>query len=182
MANEYLIKKWRLWFKALDRKHAGQLTRADQRRDVDAYIKLTGLEGESRTDAITLINSYWDEFVFHGKSGPVTEEQFIEMTKDRFRAGEDTFMEVYRKAVIADVKMIDQGGKGYITEEEFTCTNKSMGLENEAWNKMYYNAFNPKNGKVPNVVISDAWVDFYFNEDSSTRDVVLDVFEKYPDL
>ncbi|XP_045214110.2 sarcoplasmic calcium-binding protein-like [Mercenaria mercenaria] len=182
MANEYLIKKWRMWFKALDRKHAGQLTQADEQRDENAYVKLAHLEGERKTEAIKTFHSFWDKFVFHGKSGPVTEEQFIKLTNDDYKANKKAFIEDIRKACDADIKVIDHDGKGFITEEEFITADKSLGLEDEAWNKMYFNSFNPKDGKVPNAVLCDAWADFLVSEDSSKKDVVLDAFEKFPDL
>ncbi|XP_060552290.1 sarcoplasmic calcium-binding protein-like isoform X2 [Ruditapes philippinarum] len=182
MANEYLIRKWRVWFKSVDREHTGQLTQKDEKRTEETFLKLGHLEGEEKEKAIKTSQSQWDQFVFHGKSGPVTEAEFIESTNKSFMADKKQFEDIMRKACTENATVIDPEGKGYLTEEEYTNIYKAFGFNHDEWLKSFFNVFDNGDGKAHTDSIVDAWVHLLTSEDDSKADMLLETLEKCPDL
>lgn len=182
MANEYLIKKWKLWFKCMDRQHKGYLTKEDQKKEEEEFVKLHQLEGERKEEVKEVFQNLWDQVIFHGKKGPVTEQEFVDMTNEDFKKGKAEFEETVRKLFLEDLKAVDQTGEGSLTEEMFLKSYKAAGFTNEEWNKKLFQVYSPVNGKAPFDNMIDAWVHFLINEDSSKKDDVLEVLESYPDL
>ncbi|XP_045168939.2 sarcoplasmic calcium-binding protein-like [Mercenaria mercenaria] len=182
MANEYLIKKWRMCFKLMDVKHAGQISREDEKQEEEAYVKLAHLEGKRKEEILETSHRLWNNFVFRGKPGPITEEEFIDMTNTEYKTDKAKFIADMRKDCADDMSCFDLKQQGFVTEEEFIMGCKAAGMENEKWNRDFFRSFNPTDGKVDvNVMIED-WVQFLTEDDSSKKDAIMDAMQSYQNL
>ncbi|XP_053374617.1 uncharacterized protein LOC123531732 isoform X2 [Mercenaria mercenaria] len=148
----------------------------------EAFVNLAHLEGERKEEVLHTSQKLWDQFVFRGKTGPVTEDGFIQMINDDLKKDRKKFEENMRKACIDDLKIVSQSGNDYLTEEEFINAYKAVGFGNDDWNKKLFQAFDPVDGKVNNDKIVEVWFQFLVSEDSSKKDVALELLESYPDL
>lgn len=147
----------------------------------EAYAKAAHLEGECKKEFMEATNKLVDELVFHGKSGPITEDEFVELTNNDLKNGKDKFVEKMKKGLEADFKIWDQKGTGSIAEEEFMVAFKSVGMDNEAWNEKFFQVFNAVDGTVHVKDYVDVMLPFLVSEDSSKADPVLELFESYPE-
>lgn len=181
MANEYLIKKWRLWFKFIDMKHKGEVSKEDFKEEEEAYAKAAHLEGECKKEFMEATNKFVDELIFHGRSGPITEDDFIELTNNDFKNDKEKFGEKMKKGLAADFKIWDRKGAGSITEEDCLIAFKSVGLGDETWIKKFFETFNPVDGQISLKSYVDKMLPFLVSEDSSVQDPVLELFESYPE-
>lgn len=180
MANEYLIKKWRLWFKFLDAKNTGKVSREDEKREEEEFVKLAHLEGERKEEVLKTSSRLWEQFVFRGKAGPITEDEFVEMTKYEFEADRDKFVEKMKQGCVDEFKILDQTGQGLLDEEMFINGFKAAGIQNETWIKMFFQAFNPVSGNISLDVYRDAMVQFMVDEDNTKKDIFIEALESYP--
>ncbi|XP_045202196.2 sarcoplasmic calcium-binding protein-like [Mercenaria mercenaria] len=178
MANDYIIYKWHLWFGAIDINHKGQISAADVQQEGESFSKLSHVDAERRKEILAKLHKLWNEYVFRGKTGPINEEEFIEMNRHQYEADKAKFQAGMRKcysSFFSDI--IDVYHEGFVTEEEFVNLMKACGHENVALVKMLFSFYNPVGGKVPSQVLVDSWVQFLTSDDSSQNDVVKTALE-----
>ena len=135
------------------------------------------LEGERKEEVLTTSHRLWNNFIFRGKPGPITEQDFIDMTNQDYKTDKAKFVENIRKDCVDDVSCFDFKKQGFITEEDFLMGCKAAGMENEQWNKTFFNTFKPVDGKIGVDVMVDAWVKFLTEEDSSKEDLVMETLQ-----
>ncbi|XP_053373654.1 sarcoplasmic calcium-binding protein-like [Mercenaria mercenaria] len=177
MANDYLISKWRMWFKCLDVKHGGKIARTDE-DEIDAkFAHLHHLEAEKKKDTMKQLDTWWDEYIFRQRPGPISEQDFVDMQNDDFKADKEKFKQrmVTCMKIIFDILNISH--EGSMTEQEFVIAYRSAGHENIKLDTDFFNAYEPVNGKVSVQKMCDSWVQFTTCEDSSVKDIVKDAFE-----
>ncbi|XP_053374302.1 sarcoplasmic calcium-binding protein-like [Mercenaria mercenaria] len=92
MANDYLISKWRMYFKAIDAKNEGRITKEYITEDKTKFADYHHLEGTRREDMMERIEQWFDKYILQGKSGPISEQEFVDMLNDDFKADRDKFV------------------------------------------------------------------------------------------
>ncbi|XP_045168946.2 sarcoplasmic calcium-binding protein-like [Mercenaria mercenaria] len=178
MANEYIINKWKLWFRAIDINHKGQILSADVQQEGETFAELSHVDAEKKKEILANLHKLWNEYVFRGKTGPINEEEFVEMNSQQYEADKAKFQAGLRKcytALFSDI--IDVYHEGFVTEEEFVNIMKACGHENVALDKKFFSFYKPDGGKVPLQVLIDSWVQFTTSDDSSQKDVVKEALE-----
>ncbi|XP_053397082.1 sarcoplasmic calcium-binding protein-like [Mercenaria mercenaria] len=177
MAKEFLINKWRLWFRVLDVKGTGQYSREDEAQDEARYARLSHLDPEHKEEVVEALRGLMDEYYFRGKQGPIYEQEFVDMNNDDFKADKGKFEERMKKCFETGYKIFETNGDGMITKDAFQKAYFAYGHKNlELVNKLFQ-SYNPVDDKVPVKTIADSWVLFTTNEDSSVRDVVREALE-----
>ncbi|XP_060552287.1 sarcoplasmic calcium-binding protein-like [Ruditapes philippinarum] len=171
MANDYLKSKWRLWFRLYDVKHKNKLSGEDVKEKEERFAAINHLDPEQKKKVIETMDKLLSENVFYGKPGPITEDEFVEMQNDDFKADKDKYVEKRRKYFTTVFSMVDLCGEG-ITEEEFVNAFKALGHDNVSLDKKFFHDFKPVDGKIPRSVFVDALVQFTTCEDSSKEDLV----------
>ncbi|XP_053374618.1 sarcoplasmic calcium-binding protein-like [Mercenaria mercenaria] len=171
MANDYLKGKWRLWFSVYDAKHKHQLSKEDVKEKEEKFAILNHLDAERKKQVIETMNKLLSENVFYGKSGPISEDEFVDMQNEDFKADKDNYVAKRRKYFTTVFNMIDLYGEG-ITEEEFVNAFRAMGHDNVSLDKKFFQDFKLVDGKIPLSVFVDAMVQFTTCEDSSKPDLV----------
>jgi hypothetical protein len=143
----------------------------------EAFVKLAHLEGKRKDEVLETSHRLWNNFIFRGKPGPITEQEFIDMTNNEYKEDRRKFTEKVRKDCMDDVSCFDYKKQGFVTEEEFLTGCKAAGMENEQWNKDFFRIFNPVEGKIEVNVMVEAWVRFLTEEDSSKKDLIMECLQ-----
>ncbi|XP_045169697.2 sarcoplasmic calcium-binding protein-like [Mercenaria mercenaria] len=177
MANDYLISKWRMWFKSLDVKHDGKIERTDENEVVVKFAHLHHLEAEKKKDIMKQLDTWWDEYVFRQGPGPISEQDFVDMQNDDFKADKEIFKQRMVTCMKTIFGIINISHDGLMTEQEFVIAFRSAGHENIKLDTDLFNAYGSVNGKVSVQKICDSWVHFTTCEDSSVKDIVKDAYE-----
>lgn len=145
----------------------------------ESFVKMSNLDEDRKKQVVESSKKLWNEFVFHGKDGPVSEEEFIAMTNESFQKDKRKFEENIRSGCNADLRALDQNNEGLLIEEVFLNAYKAGGFHNDEWNKKFFQDLNPVDGKVPFDNLTNAWVQFLVSEDSSKKDVIMEILELY---
>ncbi|XP_045168996.2 sarcoplasmic calcium-binding protein-like [Mercenaria mercenaria] len=178
MANDYVINKWRLWFRAMDINHKGQISSADVQQEGETFAELSHVDAERRKEILADLHKLWNEYIFRGKTSPINEEEFVEMNCHQYEDDKAKFQAGLRKCYTAFFSdIIDVCHEGFVTEEEFVNIMKAGGHENVAFHKKFFSFYKPDGGKVPQQFLIDSWVQFTTSDDSSQKDVVKEALE-----
>lgn len=119
----------------------------------------------------------WDDIVFHGTPGPITEQAFVDAHNNAFKTDKAKFVENMQNCYTRLVDLIDISGEGSVTLQEMINAFKSIHHENIAIDKKFFESYNPVDGKIPSKIFVDSWVQFVTCEDSSKRDLVKEALD-----
>lgn len=120
---------------------------------------------------------WWNDFIFRGKEGEISEQQFVESLNKDYKADKKKFIKNMQDCFDMLFDVIDTNKDRSISEEEFLVAFKAYGHENVALDTKFFKAYNPVDELVPMKNIVDSWVDFTTSEDSSKPSVVKTAFE-----
>lgn len=176
MANDYLKGKWGLWFRMIDARHKSKLSMDDIKENEDRFAIISHLDAEKKKEIVSKLNKLVNENIFYGKDGPITEQDFIEMQNEDFKADKENYIEKRKNYFTTLFGIIDLTGEG-VTEEEFVNVFRAAGHENVQLDKQFFQRFNPVDGKIPLNVFVDAMVQFTTCEDSTKPDSVKEGIE-----
>ena len=134
-------------------------------------VILNRIEGEEKKQVIETITKQVNENLFYGKPGPISEEEFVAMQDEDYKADKDKYIEKRRKyfTVLFETMNLSEGS---VTEEVFVNAFRASGHDNIALDKQFFQSYNPVDGKVPLSTFIDSWVQFTTCEDSSKPDIV----------
>lgn len=118
---------------------------------------------------------WWNDYIFCGKTGDISEADFLNTMKAEYKVDKKKFQEKMAKCMDSIFDVIDTNKDRSISLEEFNISFQAYGQEKIAGDDKFFNAFNPKDGLVPLRDLSEAWVDFLTNDDSSKANPVLKV-------
>ncbi|XP_060552288.1 sarcoplasmic calcium-binding protein-like [Ruditapes philippinarum] len=171
MANEYLKNKWRMWFGAIDAEHKHKLSHDDITAKENRFVILNHIEGDQRKQVMATIDKQVNENVFYGKPGPISEDEFVAMQDEDFKADKEQYIAKRRNYFTILFQTMNLSEEG-VTEEVFVNAFRASGHDNIALDKQFYHLYNPVDGKVPLSALIDSWVQFTTCEDSSKPDIV----------
>jgi len=178
MANDYLVSKWKIWYKSLDVNHDGKISYADVEDSRKQFTDLHKLDTDLKQKTNTNFDIWWDNFIFHGdKSVEISEEQFVADLNSQLKEGKDKFKEKMQACFNMFFDVIDTNQDRSISEDEFLIAFKAYGHENVALDTKFFNGYKPKEGLVPLKDIVTSWVTFATSENSSDDDIVKKNFE-----
>lgn len=178
MANDYLVSKWKLWYKSLDVNHDGKISIEDVEESRSKFSDLHKLDAEKSKQVQENFTKWWNEFVFRGKTGEISEQEFIDALNNDLKTDKAKFTADMDKCFNIFFDVIDTNKDRSISEEEFLIAFKAYGHENVALDTKFFQAYNPKDGLVSLREIVDSWIDFVTGEDSSkSGSIVKTAFE-----
>ncbi|KAL4222880.1 hypothetical protein ACF0H5_018920 [Mactra antiquata] len=177
MPLEYLVAKWKLWYKSLDVNHDGTISFADVEESRNKFTELHGLDEEKKKQVLENFENWWNIYIFKNKTGEISEEDFVGTLTKEYIACKDTFIENMKKCFNTLFDVIDTNKDRSISEDEFLIAFKAYGHENVALDKTFFTAYKPVNGLVSLRTIVDSWVDFVCSDDKDKPDVVKAGFE-----
>lgn len=119
----------------------------------------------------------WDDIVFHGKPGPITEQEFVDAHNESFKADKGKFLVDMQNCYTRLVDLVAVSNKGSVNLQEMINALKSIHHENIAAGKQLFESYNPVDGNIPSKVLVDSWVQFTTCEDSSKRDILKEALE-----
>jgi len=167
MANDYLVAKWKLWYKSLDVNHDGKISIEDVEESRAKFSDLHKLDTEKSKQVQENFTTWWNEFVFRGKSGEISEQEFIDALNDDLKKDKAKFQSEMTRCFNIFFDVIDTNKDRSISEEEFLIAFKAYGHENVALDTKFFKAYDPKDDLVSLREIVDSWIDFVTGEDSS---------------
>ncbi|XP_045169642.2 sarcoplasmic calcium-binding protein-like [Mercenaria mercenaria] len=171
MANEHLKNKWRMWFGVIDAQHKHRLSHEDITEKENKFAIINHLDAEKRKQVMDTIDKLVNENVFYGKPGPISEDEFIDMQNEDFKADKESYIAKRRNYFTVLFQTMHLSGEG-VSEEEFVNAFRASGHENIALDKQFFQMYKPEDGLVPLSVLIDSWVQFTTCEDSSKLDIV----------
>nr|BAA75225.1 sarcoplasmic calsium binding protein [Pseudocardium sybillae] len=174
---EFLVAKWKIWYKSLDVNHDGTISFEDVEESRNKFTELHGLDEQKKKFVLENFEKWWNEFVFRGKTGEISEEEFVATLTQEYTADKDTFNKKMEKCFDVLFDVIDTNKDRSISEDEFLIAFKAYGHENVAKDNQFFQAYKPKDGLVPLREIVDSWVDFATNPDASKKSVVKAAFD-----
>lgn len=172
MANDYLKYKWRLWFRAIDAKREGKIHMEDKREEGERFLETSLLDERQRTRVQEYLNRMYSDYVFRGKHGHLTEQEFVDMHDRDFKANSHAFIDKMRTCGDLIYGIYDVNGKGALTEEEFITAVTIGSNEHVEQVKAIFHSYNPFGGEISIRVLTEAWVHFSTSEDSSKLDII----------
>ncbi|XP_052250119.1 sarcoplasmic calcium-binding protein-like isoform X4 [Dreissena polymorpha] len=177
MANAFLVSKWKIWYKSLDVNHDGMISFADVEESRSKFSELHHLDEQKKKQVMDNFEKWWNEFIFRGKTGEISESEFVDMLNKDFTTDKAKFKKSMEKCFDILFDVIDTNKDRSISEDEFLIAFKAYGHENVALDTKFFKAYNPKDGLVPLREIVDSWISFATSEDSSKPDIVKTAFE-----
>ncbi|XP_060599524.1 sarcoplasmic calcium-binding protein-like [Ruditapes philippinarum] len=177
MPSDYLVSKWKMWFKCLDVKHDGKIAKADMDAADSTFVHLHHIEAEPRKVILKQLAEWWDEYIFHHKPGPLSEQDFVDNLNRELQAGKEAFKQRMTVCMKTIFDILNISHEGSMTQNEFVIAFRSSAHENLKLDSDFFYSYNPVDGKVPVQKICDSWVQFTTCEDSSLKDVVKEAFE-----
>jgi hypothetical protein len=178
MANAYLVSKWKLWYNSLDVNHDGKISIEDAEESRAKFTDLHKLDAEKSKQVQDNFTQWWNDFVFRGKTGEISEDEFIDALNNDFKSDKAKFLEDMKKCFNTFFDVIDTNKDRSISEEEFLIAFKAYGHENVALDTKFFLAYKPTDGLVSLREIVDSWIDFVVGEDSSkSGSIVKSAFE-----
>ncbi|XP_045168191.1 sarcoplasmic calcium-binding protein-like isoform X2 [Mercenaria mercenaria] len=178
MATDYLVAKWKLWYKSLDVNHDGKISIEDVEESRAKFSDLHKLDAEKSKQVQDNFTKWWNEFVFRGKTGEISETEFIDALNNDLKADSAKFKADMDRCFNIFFDVIDTNKDRSISEEEFLIAFKAYGHENVALDTKFFQAYNPKDGLVSLREIVDSWIDFVTGDDSSkSGSIVKTAFE-----
>ncbi|XP_060557902.1 sarcoplasmic calcium-binding protein-like isoform X3 [Ruditapes philippinarum] len=176
-ANDFLVSKWKIWYKSLDVNHDGTISMEDVEESRQKFSELHHLDAEKKKMVMENFEKWWNEYVFRGKKGEVSETQFIEALQNDYKADKNKFKKQMEKCFDTIFDVIDTNKDRSISEDEFLIAFEAYGHENVALDTKFFKAYNPVDGLVPLKDIVASWVDFATSSDASKPSVVKTAFE-----
>jgi len=177
MANDYMVAKWKLWYKSLDVNHDGKISIEDVEESRSKFSDLHQLDSEKSKLVQDNFTKWWNDFVFRGKTGEIEEAEFISALNTDYTADKAKFSEEMSKCFNVFFDVIDTNKDRSISEEEFLIAFKAYGHENVALDTKFFQAYKPVDGLVSLRQIVDSWIDFVVGEDASKGSIVKTAFE-----
>lgn len=142
------------------------------------FSDLHKLDAEKSKQVQDNFTQWWNEFVFRGKAGEISESEFVETLNKDYKADKAKFQADMSRCFNTFFDVIDTNKDRSISEEEFLIAFKAYGHENVALDTKFFQAYNPKDGLVSLREIVDSWIDFVTGEDASkSGSIVKTAFE-----
>lgn len=177
MANEFLISKWKIWYKSLDVNHDGKISREDVEESRSKFSELHHLTADQKKHVEESFEKWWNDYIFRGKKGEISEQEFVDTLNNDFKADKKKFTATMQECFDTLFKVIDTNQDRSISEDEFLNAFKAYGHENVALDTKFFKAYKPVDGLVPMKDIVTSWVDFTTSDDASKPSVVKTAFE-----
>lgn len=177
MASDYLVTKWKIWYKSLDVNHDGKISIEDVQESRSKFSDLHALNPEKAKEVEQSFTEWWNTYIFHNKEGDISESDFVETLKNKYSKDKNAFQKFMEACFDKLFDVIDTNKDRSISEEEFLIAFKAYGHENVALDTKFFNAYNPVDGLVPLRKVVDSWVNFAASDDASKEDVVKTAFE-----
>jgi len=177
MANEFLVAKWKIWYKSLDVNHDGKISIEDVEESRKKFTELSGLQGDQAKSVNVDMEGWWNQYIFRGQVGEISETQFVDALNKDYTSDKSKFCDTMNKCFNTLFDVIDTNKDRSISEDEFLIAFKAYGHENVALDTSFFKMYNPTDGLVPLRDIVDSWIDFACNCDSSKPSVVKKAFE-----
>ena len=143
----------------------------------EKFSELHQLDAEKKKLVMANFEKWWNEYVFRGKTGEISESQFVDALQEDYKASKDKFYNKMQSCFDTIFDVIDTNKDRSISEEEFLIAFKAYGHEHVALDKKFFQAYHPKDGLVPMRDIVASWVDFATSTDASKESVVKTAFE-----
>lgn len=177
MANDFLLSKWKIWYKSLDVNHDGKISFEDVEESRNKFSELHHLDADKRQMISDNFEKWWNTYIFKGNTGDISEQEFLDALNKDFKADKKKFVKTMEQCFDMLFDVIDTNKDRSISEEEFLIAFKAYGHENVALDTKFFKAYNPVNELVPLKDVVASWVDFATSEDSSKPNVVKSGFE-----
>lgn len=179
MASEFLKNKWKLWFRTLDVKGTGKFSKDDEHMAEERYTGLIQTDPARKAKVIKELQELTDEYYFGGKQDSITQQEFVDMQNEYYKAGKDSFIERMKNCFKKEIGIFDINGDGMMTRDSFVKASMGTGQDNTDLLNKFFQSLNPNaDEKVPCKVLIDAWVFFTTNEDESVKDVIKESLEE----
>ncbi|XP_045168190.1 sarcoplasmic calcium-binding protein-like isoform X1 [Mercenaria mercenaria] len=175
--NDFLVKKWKIWYESLDVNHDGTISMEDVEESRNKFSELHHLDADKKKMVMENFEKWWHKYVFRGETGEISEQKFVDTLSKEFMADKAKFCAKMQNCFDEIFDVIDTNKDRSISEDEFLIAFKAYGHENVALDTNFFKAYNPKDGLVPLRDIVTSWVDFATSTDSSKKSIVKEAFE-----
>jgi len=179
MANDFLVSKWKIWYESLDVNHDGKISFEDVEESRQKFSGLHHLDAAKTKMVSENFEQWWTDYIFCGRSGEISEDQFVESLQADYNKDPAAFKSKMDKCFDKFFDVIDTNKDRSIDESEFLIAFQAYGHENVAKDSEFFNSYpRDKDGAVPLRTVVESWVDFACNNDASKPGIVKTAFEK----
>ena len=178
MANDYLISKWKIWYKSLDVNHDGKISIEDVEESRDKFSDLHKLDPAKAKLVKDNFGGWWNTYIFRGQTGEISEDDFVKSLSNDYAKDKAAFRKNMEKCFDLFFDVIDTNKDRSISEDEFLIAFKAYGHEQVAADQKFFKAYCPADGLVPLRQIVDSWICFVCDDAKpSAGEVVKSAFE-----
>jgi Ca2+-binding EF-hand superfamily protein len=166
VANERLRKRFARW----DTDGSGDLQRSDLDREAQNIIQAFGAsaatpQGRAVTNAFDGLFTYLAGEAGVGKSGSLTEDQFVQVTEKLiYKDGEAAFNRVLRPVIEGIVGLCDRNADGMINAGEFANWMSALGMPKADAKDAFRKVDKNNNGELSIEELLGAVRDFHFGK------------------
>lgn len=175
---DYLIHKWKLWYKSLDVNHDGLITYADVEESRSKFAELHHLLGDKAKGVKVDMEGWWMKYILPSKEGTLTQEQFLDTCKKEYTKDKAAFIKKMTDCYNTIFDVIDTNKDRSIELSEFIIAFQAFGHENEGLIRKCFELMDPKDGLIPIKDIVNAWIQFTSCDDPHKKDVVKESYEE----
>ncbi|XP_045169668.2 sarcoplasmic calcium-binding protein-like [Mercenaria mercenaria] len=175
--NDFLITKWKIWYKSLDVNHDGTISIDDVEESRIRFSELHRLEADEKKFAMDSLQIWWNEFIFRRQTGEISEQQFVDSLSQEFMADQAKFCTEMLKWFGMIFAVIDTNKDLSISEDEFLIALNAYGHGDVALNLKFFKAYKPTDGLIHLRDIVISWVDFVASTNNSAISIVKEAFE-----
>ncbi|OWF50458.1 sarcoplasmic calcium-binding protein [Mizuhopecten yessoensis] len=175
---DYLVSKWKIWYKSLDVNHDGIISIEDVEESRNKFTDLHKLVGDKSTGVKVDMQKWWDTYIFLTPGAEISETQFVENLGNSFKKDKKAFLATMTACFNMIFDVIDTNKDRSIDLNEFIYAFAAFGHENESVVRTAFALLKPDdNNTVPLRTVVDAWISFVTCEDASKTDVIKSAFE-----
>ncbi|XP_069111046.1 sarcoplasmic calcium-binding protein-like [Argopecten irradians] len=174
---DFLIAKWKIWYKSLDVNHDGKISFEDVEESRNKFTDLHNLVGEKSSGVKVDMEDWWNTYIFPTKGAEISEEEFLKMLGDQYKADKAAFNAKMSDCFNKIFDVIDTNKDRSIDLDEFIYAFKAFGHENEDIVKKAFSLFNPTKNTVPLRTVVDSWIAFVTADEAGKDDIIKKAFE-----
>ena len=175
---DFLVHKWKLWYRSLDVNHDGVISFADVEESRSKFTDLHKELGDKAAGVKIDMEKWWTKYILPSKTGELSLEQFLDKCKSEYSADKTAFCQKMSDCFNNLFDVIDTNKDRSIELDEYIIAFKAFGHENEKLVTKSFELMNPQNGLIPLKDIVNAWIQFVTSNDPHQKDVVKESFEE----
>lgn len=184
---EFLQNKWAVWFRTLDLKKEGLITRENAEISKKNFLESFHFSPKHANEIAEIINMFWQIYIFKfhdmGPTGVLDEKTFVDNLTREYLADREEFAAFFRRAFKLVFVAIDVNSDGKLSFDEFNAAMKAFEHRDDVITKKIFQSYCPNaDGLASIATVVEMWADIVIGEkQDSQNEIVKDFRSDVPD-